>query len=65
MGRHLVSVAPPNLIDQSSKFAIGYVLTPAAARANEVVVVLVGVTQHVCVRSAGQVEPLDDAKRGE
>jgi hypothetical protein len=62
MGRHLVSVALPYLIDQSSQLAVGYVLTPPAARANEVVVVFVGVAQHVCVRSVGQVEPLDDAK---
>jgi len=62
MGSHLVPVAPSYLVDQSSQLAVGHVLASPAARANQVVVVLVGVAQHVCVRSAGQVEPLDDSK---
>jgi hypothetical protein len=56
-----VSVAPPNLVHQPGQLAVGYVLTPPAVRADQMVVVFVGIAHHVRVRAARQLEPFDDS----
>ena len=60
MGLDLISVPPPDLIDQPSQLSVGDVLAAPAVRANEVVVVLVRVADHVRVRAAREVQPLHD-----
>lgn len=65
MSLYPVSVAPTDLFDEPDQVAVGDVLTAPADRADEVVVVLLRVAHHICVRSARQIEPLHDLQGGE
>ncbi len=60
-----VAVAAADLVHQTSEFAVGDIDAPAAARADQMVVMLVGIAQHVGVGPVRQVQTLHDAQGGE
>ena len=55
-------MAPRDLVDQSGQFAVGDVFAPPAGRADQVMVMFVGVAHDIRVGAAREIQPLHDAQ---